>query len=121
MPTASQTTKVDDQSTSGSSQADDATDSVTVNTDGAAYLYIFVDDDAGTPADHSGYELTIEVKGNVDGTERFQEYESIGGDGTSAETARSWRVEAIPNDMKVTLTNRSGGAADYAMRVVALS
>lgn len=123
MGTGTRTEKIDDQSTSGASLADDGTDSVTVNTDGASFLYIFVDDDntGGTVGDHAGYELTVEVQGDVDGTERFQEYETIGGDGASAETARSWRVEAAPNDTKVTLTNRSGSAADYALRVVSLS
>lgn len=123
MPTPTQSASIDDQSTSGTGLADDGTDSVTVATGGANTVYVFVDDDntGGTVGDHAGYELTIEVEGDVDGTDRFQEYTSLGGDGSDAETARSWTLDAIPSRMKITLTNRSGGTADYALRAVALS
>jgi len=122
MPTPAETAKIDDQSTSGTGLADDGTDSVTVDTDGASTVYVFVDDDntSGTVGDHAGYELTIEVEGDVGGTTRFQEYTTLGSD-SSAETARSWTLDAIPTKMKITLTNRSGGTADYALRAVSLS
>lgn len=118
-----ETSKVDDQATSGTGLADDGTDSVTVETDGASTIYVFIDDDntGGTVGDHAGYELTVEVQGDVGDSYRFQEYTTLGGDGTDAETARSWTIDAIPSNMKFTLTNRSGGTADYAMRVVSLS
>lgn len=123
MPPARSQAQLDEQSTSGSSLADDGTDSVTVDTDGASRIYVFVDDDntGGTVGDHAGYELTIEVEGEVDGSTRFQEYTTLGGDGTDAETARSWTIDAIPSRMKVTLTNRSGGTADHAIRVVSMA
>lgn len=100
--------------TTGSSIADNATDSVTLSgLDGADDLYVLIDNGSG--GDHSGYELLVEVDTPSAGGNGFKEYTTVGGDGTNAETARSWRFPAVGRKMKLTLTNRSGGTASHSL------
>lgn len=105
-----------DSDTTTDTLSDDGTDSLTIRTREADRLHIFVDDNGDPKGDHAGYELTIEV----DTPTGFMEYTTLGGDGSDAETARSWDLEGIPSKMKITLTNRSGGSASHALHAVAV-
>lgn len=105
---------IDSDTTTGSLN-DDASDSLTLTTREADRVHVFIDDDTDPGNDHAGYELQIEV----DTPTGFMEYTTLGSD-SSPETARSWDLEGIPNKMKLTLVNRSGGSTDHAMHAVAV-
>lgn len=109
---------VDSKTATGTNQSDNGSDSVTLTTRQADRIHIFVDDGADPPSDHAGYELQIDVKVPEE-VGHDMRYTTLGSDG-SPETARSWDLEGLPNEVTITLVNRSGGAADYALHAIAV-
>lgn len=88
-----------------------STVSLTVDTANAKNVYVFVDDGAGgSPASH---DLLHEVRVS-DSAGFMQESEATGS------TSRFHKFDGIPFESQVTLTNQSGGAADYRLRVVSV-
>jgi hypothetical protein len=105
---------VDSETTTGTVN-DDGEDSVTLTTRAADRVTVLVDDNTDPGNDHAGYELQIEVNTPTG----WMEYTTLGSD-SSPETARSWDLEGIPNQMRITLVNRSGGQADHALHATSV-
>lgn len=93
--------------------ANGGTFSVEVDADDADELNIYVDDNAGgAPASH---DVDLEVE--IDGAGTYMQGENV----ASASTAGFHSSNAAPaNDkVRVTITNQSGGAADFRATVIA--
>lgn len=88
--------------------ADAGTVSVTIHTAHADELDVLVDDNAGgTPAT---YNLDVEV--DIDGTGTWMPRDAL-----TSLTAYHHDYSALGYAVRVTLTNNSGGAADFRLRV----
>lgn len=97
----------------GTGVADDGTVVATLSDlDKYDAVYVLVDDNAGgTPAN---YDLTYEVSNTAGGSTDML------AQSVSGATSRYHKFDALPFDGTFTLTNASGGSADYQLRVVAV-
>ena len=95
--------------TTGTGVSNGGTVSASVETRHEDDVHILVDNGAGgAPASH---DITVDVE---DGNGTAMQYDSKTGI-----TARSHDYDAVSDKMVVTLTNQSGGAADFRVRIVA--
>lgn len=109
---------VDSAVSTKSGMADDDSDSITLTTRKADRIHIFVDD--GADGDHAGYELQVDKKAPEEvGHDMRWTDPNFGSDG-DPETARSWDIVGLPNEVTITLFNRSGGPADHALHAIAV-
>jgi len=85
--------------------------SATVDTQGADRVHIIIDDGAGNSPAAYTYETDVVLNGNGD-----SQPGPTGGGSNSGHHEET----AIPFEWTVTLTNDSGGAADYRLRVISI-
>jgi len=94
--------------------ADAGTFQVNLDTSGADRVLVYVDDNAGNAP--ASYDLDIEVAYNDVETPTYMPRNSV----TASTATHIAYTDVAPFSWRFTVTNASGGAADYRVRVISL-
>jgi len=87
------------------------TETLELNTSGNSDDVVVMIDDGTSGSNAASYDLLAEVEGN--GNVGYQYFDEVTG-----ETALSWQDPAIGERMRYTLTNSSGGSANYRVTIL---